>query len=95
MTYYLIISLPFFIFFTRLLLTNFMVPHFKKKSLYTQMKKRLDWPMLEKTENILKKLFRGDHAKMTSILYRSFRHMTNKEFIYGEIDFLSFYFVTS
>ena len=91
MTYYLIISLPFFIFFTRLLLTNFMVPHFKKKSLYTQMKKRLDWPMLEKTENILKKLFRGDHAKMTSILYRSFRHMTNKEFIYGEIDFLSFH----
>jgi len=55
------------------------------------MQKRLDWPMIEKTEHTLKKLFRRDHAKITSIIYRNLTRSTDKEFIYGEIDFLSFH----
>lgn len=91
MTYYLIISLPFLIFFTRLLLTNFIVPYGKKRTLYLQMQTRLDWSMLESIEATLKTLFKGDHAKITSIIYRNVRRITDKEFIYGEIDVLSFH----
>lgn len=90
MTYYFIISLPFLFFFTRLLWTNFIIPHAKKKSLTHQMKERADSSQIESTLNRLKKLFEGEHPNL-SILYQNLRPMKNKELIYGEIDFLSFH----
>ncbi len=91
MLYYFIISLPFVFMLTRLFLTNFIIPHFKKKSLYSQMKERCEWPMIERADNILKKIYKGTYAKMTSIIYRHMHLITNNELIYGEIDFLSFF----
>lgn len=55
------------------------------------MRERSDWPTIEKTQNTLKKLFKGEHAKISSIIYRNLRLITDKEFVYGEIDFLSFH----
>lgn len=55
------------------------------------MRERSDWPVIEKTQNTLKKLFRSDYAKISSMIYRNLRFITDKEFIYGEIDFLSFH----
>lgn len=91
MTYYLIIALPFLLFFSRLLLTNVIVPYSKKKSLYRQMRARPDWSRLANIETTLKVLFKGNHGKLTSLWYRNLRRITDKEFIYGEITFLSFY----
>lgn len=79
------------LYFSEILLTNFIIPYFKKKSLYQQMSKRPDWSKIEETQNTLKKLFKGDRAKISSIIYRHLRFMTDKEYIYGEIDFLSFH----
>lgn len=91
--YYIIVTLPFLFFFFRLLLTNFVIPYFKKKSFYHQVKKRSDWPILEKTEHTLKKLFKNNRAKISSIAYRKLRFIKDKEFIYGEVNFLSFHHI--
>lgn len=91
MMYYSIVALPFVFFFSRLLLTNWVVPYFKKKALYRCLKTRSDWKAIEKTEHILKQLFKNDHAKIASEVYRKMRFILDKEFIYGEIDCLSFY----
>lgn len=91
MLYYFIIALPFLLILYRILLTNFIVPHFKKKRLTDQLKLRSDRPKIEKTEATLKNLFRGCHGKIISKRYRFLHFMRNKEFIYGEIDFLSFF----
>lgn len=91
MLYYFIIFIPFLLFFLKILLTNFIVPYHKKKALYYQVKKDHDWPKIEKIENFLTNLFRGVSGKFTSKIYRYVYFIRNKEFIYGEIDFLSFY----
>ena len=91
MLYYFVLPLPFLLVFGRLLLTNFIIPHSKKKALYNTLKRRSDWDRIEKTEQMLTYLFKGVHAKLTSKTYRFLRLVRNKEFIYGEIDFLSFY----
>ena len=88
---YSILVLPFLVMFTWLLLTNVIIPHFKKKALYAQIQARSDGAMIKKTDHFLKHLYKGVHAKIISIIYRRLRCMTDKEFIYGEIDFLSFY----
>jgi hypothetical protein len=93
MIYYIIITLPLLFFFSRLLLSNFLIPYFKKKSFYHQVKKRADWPMLEKTENTLKKLFKNNRAKIASLAYRKLRFIKDREFIYGEVNFLSFHHI--
>ncbi len=91
MVYYLIVSLPFIVFFTRLGLTNVLIPFNKKKSLYKQMQKRIDWPRIQSIEQTLQTLFKGSHGKIISFIYRKIRGVSDKEFIYGEIDFLSFH----
>lgn len=91
MMYYSIVALPFLFFFSRLFLTNWIVPYFKKRALYRRVKARSDWKVIEKKENILKQLFKNDHAKIASMVYRKMRFILDKEFIYGEIDCLSFY----
>ena len=71
MIYYFVLTLPFLFMFTRLLLTNFLIPHFKKKSFYKEIQKRFDWPFIEKTEHTLKTIFKGAYTKITSIIYLS------------------------
>lgn len=91
MLYYFIIFIPLLLFFLKILLTNFIVPYHKKKALYYQVMKESDWPRIEKIENFLKNLFSGVSGQFTSKIYRYARFIRNKDFIYGEIDFLSFH----
>lgn len=91
MDYYLILSLPFLLILSRILLTNFIVPHFKRKKLYHSFKQRSDWPHIEKNILILTDLFKDVHAKTISIAYRFMHFYKDKELIYGEIEFLSFF----
>lgn len=90
MAYYFIISVPFLIFFSRLLLTNVLIPHFKKKSLYLALRTRADWPTIESRELILQTLFQHEPRKKISLKYRSL-DKESMDFIYGEIDFLAFF----
>jgi hypothetical protein len=89
--FYLILALPFILFFSQIMVTNWLVPYFKKKELYNQLKNSSDWPRLEKIENIIDNLFVGTYAKFTSIKHRIMHFNTDKQFIYGEIDCLAFY----
>lgn len=89
--YYFIICTPFLLFLLKLLFTNFMVPYHKKRALYQKMKQDLDWPHIETQYRFLTHLFQGTAGKLTSKIYRCAHLMQNKEFVYGEIDFLSFY----
>jgi SAM-dependent methyltransferase len=73
------------------LLTNFVIPYYKKRALYIQVKNELNWPRIEKIEHFLTNLFRGASGKFTSKIYRYKHFIQDKEFVYGEIDFLSFY----
>lgn len=91
MFYYFIIAIPFLLVILRLLLTNILVPHFQKKEQKNQLNQRADWSNIEKKTRILEVLYKKVHAKSSSIRYRLLHLIQNKEFIYGEIDFLSFY----
>lgn len=89
--YYSVLVLPFLLTFVGILISNFIVPYFKKKKLYQQIQDRDDWAIIHNTEAQLKTLYKGVHAKMLSMIHRSLRMISNKEFVYGEIDFLSFF----
>ncbi|CEG58283.1 MULTISPECIES: hypothetical protein [Legionella] len=89
--FYFIITIPFLLVISKLLLTNILVPHFKKKEQKKQLSQRADWSNIEKKTRILEELYKKVHAKSSSIRYRLLHLIQNKEFIYGEIDFLSFY----
>ncbi|CDZ78336.1 Histone methylation protein DOT1 [Legionella massiliensis] len=89
--FYFIIAIPFLLVILRLLLTNIVVPHFKKKEQIKQLSQRADWPSIEEKTDILEAVYKKVHAKSSSIRYRFLHLIQNKEFIYGEIDFLSFY----
>lgn len=91
MFYYFIISIPFLLVILRLVLTNILVPHFKKKEQKKQLSIRSDWSSIESKTRILEGLYKKVHAKSSSIKYRLLHLIQDKEFIYGEIDFLSFY----
>lgn len=67
------------------------MPYSKKKAIYEDLKKRSDWTTIEKTEKVLHRLFKNAYGKTTSVLYRMLHWNRNKEFIYGEIDFLAFF----
>lgn len=91
MLYYFIISTPILLIVLRLLLTNILVPYFKKHERRKQLNQRADWSSIEKKTRILEDLYKKVYAKSSSIRYRFLHLIQNKEFIYGEIDFLSFY----
>ena len=91
MFYYLIITIPFILVILRLLITNILIPSFKKKERNKQLHLRQNWPSIEKKTYILEALYKKVHAKASSIKYRLVHLIQDKEFIYGEIDFLSFY----
>jgi tRNA G46 methylase TrmB len=55
------------------------------------MEKRSDWKSIEKKAALLTKLFKRNTAELRSVLFRRIHHVTNHDFIYGEIDFLSFH----
>ncbi len=86
-----ILALPLLCFFSRLLLTNHLVPWIKKRALLATLRQRDNWPMLDHKHRQLKRLFARDCAKLSSTLYRRLRWMTSQEFVYGEVDYLSFY----
>lgn len=91
MFYYFIIGIPFLLVILRLVLTNILIPHFKKKEQKKQLSQRPDWSNIENKVHILEALYKKVHAKSASIRYRLLHWIQDKEFIYGEIDFLSFY----
>ena len=91
MFYYFIIFIPFLLVILRLLLTNILIPYFKKKEQKKQLNQRADWLTIEKKTHILETLYKKVHAKASSIRYRLLHLIQDKEFIYGEIDFFSFY----
>jgi SAM-dependent methyltransferase len=91
MFYYFIISIPFLLVIFRLILTNILVPYFKKKEQEKQLSQRSDWSNIENKIRILEGLYKKVHAKSSSIRYRLLHWIQDKEFIYGEINFLSFY----
>lgn len=89
--FYFIITLPFLLVILKLLLTNILVPHFKKIEQKKQLSQKFDWSSLEKKTHILEALYKKVYARSSSIKYRLLHLIQDKEFIYGEIDFLSFY----
>lgn len=89
--FYFIITLPFLLVFLKLLLTNILVPFYKKKEQKKHLCQRNDWSNIEKKTRLLEVLYTKVHAKSASKLYRLLHLIQDKEFIYGEIDFLSFY----
>lgn len=91
MFYYFIISIPVLLVILRFVLTNILVPHFKKKKQKKQLTERTDWSNIENKTRILDVLYKNVYAKSSSIRYRLLHLIQDKEFIYGEIDFLSFY----
>lgn len=91
MVYYFIIGIPFLLVILRLVLTNILIPHYKKETLKKQLTQRSDWANIEEKTRILEALYQKVHAKASSIKYRLLHVIRDKEFIYGEIDFLSFY----
>lgn len=91
MVYYVLISLPLILFFMRLLLTNHLVPYFKRQSLHQSLKTCVNGVWIQNTETFLSDLFKGTHAKISSRIYRAMHRISSKEFIYGEVDILSFY----
>ena len=91
MLYYFILISPLLLMTLRLLLTNVLIPHFKKMDKKKQLSQRSDWPNIKNKIHILELLYKKVHAKSASKWYRLLNFIHNKEFIYGEIDFLSFY----
>lgn len=89
--YLVIIFLPFLIFYSRILVTNYVLPYFKKKALIALMNPRFDWPIIAERVELLKILFKRDIVQTYWARYRNFPWTMNKDLIYGEIDFLSFY----
>lgn len=89
--FYFIIAIPFILVLLRLLLTNIIVPSIKKNALKKQLMQRQDWSTIQiKTDN-LQKLYKKVPAKSLSRKYRLFHLIKDKAFVYGEIDFLSFF----
>lgn len=91
MNYYFLAFIPFILIGYQLAVTNILVPYFKKIKIVNELKTRSNWKLIEKKENILRTLYKGTHSKFLSKLYRFFHFIRSKEFIYGEIHFLSFY----
>lgn len=91
MIHYFILPLPFLLYFSRLLFTNYLIPSRKKKHLYETLAQRADWPTLSKTEQFLRLLFKGERTNITAMIGRRLNRIKNKELTYGEIDFLSFH----
>ena len=91
MLYYFIITTPVLLVILRLLLTNMLIPHFKRVNKRTQLSQRAGWSNIEYKILALDSLYKNLHSKSSSRWYRLQHLIQNKEFIYGEIDFLSFY----
>jgi hypothetical protein len=91
MFYYFILGIPFLLVILRLVLTNILVPYFKKKEQKKQLGQRSDWTNIDNKTRILGEIYEKANAKSSSIRYRLLHLIKDKEFIYGEIDFLSFY----
>lgn len=89
--YYVVLSLPFVFFLSRLFLTNYAVPFLKKRQLRSQIATQSNAEAIFKTEIFLNKLFKRNHSKILSRIYRLLKYKNSREFIYGEIDLLAFH----
>jgi SAM-dependent methyltransferase len=88
---YWVLTLPFLLALYRILLTNVLVPYFKRKKLYQLLQTRADWSLLASNNTFLNQIFQHMHGKLRSKWYRLSRGIWNKEFIYGEIEVLPFF----
>lgn len=91
--YYLILSLPLAFFFSRLFLTNYAVPAFKKRQLRKLIAKHINAAAIFESERFLNILFKKNYSKTLSRIYRLLKYNNNREFIYGEIDLLAFHHI--
>lgn len=89
--FYFIIAIPFLLVIFRLLLTNIIIPSIKKNVLKKQLMQQQDWPTIQIKTDRLQTLYKKVPAKSASRKYRLFHLIKDKAFVYGEIDFLSFY----
>jgi len=89
--YYLIVSLPFAFFFSRLFFTNYGVPAFKKRQLRKLISTHVNAKEIFGSELFLNVLFKNNYSKVISRIYRLLKYNNNREFIYGEIDLLAFH----
>jgi hypothetical protein len=91
--YYLILSLPFVFFFSRLFLTNYAVPTLKKRHLRKLIGTRINAKAIFEVESFLILLFKKNYSKTLSRIYRLLKYKNDREFIYGEIDLLAFHHI--
>jgi len=89
--FYFIIAIPFLLVILRLLLTNIIIPSIKKNALKKQLMQRQDWSIIQSKTDRLQALYKKVPAKSVSRKYRLFHLIKDKAFVYGEIDFLSFF----
>jgi SAM-dependent methyltransferase len=73
------------------ILYNKIKPCTEKNALVTTLKKHPNWKRIKKTEQLLSTIFKEINAKHISRLERTKNNITEDSFVYGEIDFLSFF----
>lgn len=91
MIWFLIVLVPLIYILYRYLSIKILIPYIEKKSLIKRMRKRDNWSDIENKVALLNKLYKWNFAKLKTVAFRNVRHITSKDFTYGEIDFLSFY----
>ncbi|NCT57322.1 MAG: hypothetical protein GW760_06420 [Legionella sp.] len=89
--YYVVLTLPFGVFFGRLFLTNYAVPFLKKRQLRAQIATQFNAETIFDVDRFLNTVFKKNHSKTLSRIYRLIKYKNNREFIYGEIDLLAFH----
>lgn len=73
------------------ILYNKIKPHTERNVLVNALKKHPNWKRIKKTEQLLSIIFKEINPHHISRLERNQNNFTDDSFIYGEIDFLSFF----
>ncbi|MDF1827065.1 MAG: hypothetical protein P1U39_02180 [Legionellaceae bacterium] len=88
---YVILSLPGVLFFSKRFLTNYAIPLLKKRQLRAQIATQSNAETVFDVDRFLNTVFKKNHSKILSRIYRFIKYKNNREFIYGEIDLLAFH----
>src|SRR5690242_8987872 len=76
---------------TAWILYNKIKPQTVRHDLLKKLQKNPDWKRIKKTEQLLVSIYKGIHADRISKMERKKRRILDDTYIYGEIDFLSFF----
>ena len=76
---------------TAWILYNKIKPQTVRHDLLKKLQKHSDWKRIKKTEQLLVSIYKGIHADRISKMERKRRRILDDTYIYGEIDFLSFF----